>query len=170
MGPVWANWSRFVSETSFGLLGLLMSRMSTSSSSRSSTSTTNTLPVFSPCASRCAQAKAECVWFAFVCGTPPLWVPFRLVKSPAPSTSFFGWVGLVTSTSEIPPTPVVPPGHHSFWYTSTSPLNEELSIDTTCEPSPENVSTWLGMYPAAVGAVGLQMSTIWTPPRSQVGS
>ena len=40
VGPVWANWSRFVSETIFGLLGLVMFMMSTSGSSRSSTSTT----------------------------------------------------------------------------------------------------------------------------------
>ena len=67
------------------------------------------------------------------------------MKSPAPSTSFFGWRGFVTSTSEMPPTPFVVPGHHSFWYTSTSPLKAGVLSVTTCEPSPENVSTWLGM-------------------------
>ena len=114
-GPICANWARFVSETIFGLEGLVMSRMSTSGSSRPSTRTTNTLPVSLPAASFCFQANAECVWFARVCGTPLLWVPSFLVKSPAPSTSFFGEFGSDTSTSEMPPTPLVELGHHSFW-------------------------------------------------------
>jgi hypothetical protein len=49
-----------------------------------------------------------------VWGTPPLWLPSLLVKSPAPSTSFFGCSGFVTSTSVMPPTPFVVCGHHSF--------------------------------------------------------
>jgi len=77
--PVCANWSRLVSETITGLLGLVMSMMSTSGSSMSSTSTTNTLPVSFPEASFCFQAKAECVWLAFVCGVPPLCEPSLFV-------------------------------------------------------------------------------------------
>ncbi len=98
------------SATLTGLLGLVMSRMSMSLSSRSSTSTTYQRPFSWLC-----HAKAECVWFAFVCGLPLVCAPEAFVKSPAPSTSFFGRAGLLTSTSEMPPTPFVVPGHHSFW-------------------------------------------------------
>ena len=74
--------------TFFGLLGFVMSRMSMSSSSEvvdeHDVDLAGLLPGPLP------QANAECVWLAFVCGTP-LAAPraFR-VKSPAPSTSFFG--------------------------------------------------------------------------------
>ncbi len=49
-------------------------------------------------------------------------------------------------------------------------MNDGVFIVTTCEPSPENVSTWLGMKPFLTGAAGFEMSTICTPPRPQAGS
>jgi len=48
-----------------------------------------------------------------------------------------GLLGFETSTSEMPPTPFVVPGHHSFWYTSRSPVKAFVFIERTCEPSPE---------------------------------
>ena len=62
-----------------------------------------------------SHAKAECVWLALVCGLPLVCAPEAFGEVARALDELLGRSGLLTSTSEMPPTPLVVPGHHSFW-------------------------------------------------------
>ncbi len=62
--------------------------------------------------------------------------------------------------------------HVSFWWMKRTPLNEALAIRSVCAPSPAKLPGVVGMNASrtSTGRAGFEMSIVWAPPASHVGS
>ena len=72
--------------------------------------------------------------------------------------------------ASVPLLPAPAAVQYSWLMLSTSPLKAGVSSAITCSPSPGKLPAGDWMKPTSRGTAGLEMSTMKTPPRSQLPS